>query len=62
MFGVSGEDVLLEFVEKFANMKEKEQSANAIWSDFSQRFFTLLHSTRPFIFRDHQEVADHVRN
>ncbi|XP_071700708.1 protein ADP-ribosyltransferase PARP3 [Rutidosis leptorrhynchoides] len=53
------EDVLLEFVEKFATMKVHEQSANAIWSDFSQRWFTLLHSTRPFIFRDHQDVADH---
>ncbi|GJY09799.1 probable sucrose-phosphate synthase 1 [Tanacetum coccineum] len=26
----------------------------------SQRLFTLLHSTRAFIFGDHREVADHV--
>ncbi|PWA56584.1 poly [Artemisia annua] len=56
------EEVLLEFVEKFATMEEEdeEQAARAIWSDFSQRWFTLLHSTRPFIFGDHQEVADHA--
>ncbi|GKB99999.1 putative poly [ADP-ribose] polymerase 3, partial [Tanacetum coccineum] len=56
------EEVLLEFVEKFETMKDQdeEQPARAIWSDFSQRWFTLLHSTRPFIFSDHQEVADHA--
>nr|XP_043613995.1 protein ADP-ribosyltransferase PARP3 [Erigeron canadensis] len=53
------EEVLLEFVEKLKSTKEKEQRARAIWSDFSQRWFTLLHSSRPFIFRDYQDLADH---
>ncbi|XVF69157.1 hypothetical protein PTKIN_Ptkin11bG0058400 [Pterospermum kingtungense] len=51
--------VLLEFVEKVKSMKESGPKAEAIWSDFSQRWFTLMHSRRPFIFRDYQELADH---
>lgn len=57
----SGEEVLLNFIETVKSIKEMEINAKATWSDFSQRWFTLLHSTRPFIFRDHQEIADHVR-
>ncbi|XWS52871.1 hypothetical protein CRYUN_Cryun11dG0109600 [Craigia yunnanensis] len=53
------EEVLQEFVEKVKSMKESGPKAEAVWSDFSQRWFTLMHSTRPFIFRDYQELADH---
>ncbi|GMI92254.1 Poly(ADP-Ribose) Polymerase 3 [Hibiscus trionum] len=53
------EEVLLEFVEKVKSMKESGPKAEAVWSDFSQRWFTLMHSVRPFIFRDYQELADH---
>ncbi|KAK8550792.1 hypothetical protein V6N12_039480 [Hibiscus sabdariffa] len=53
------EEVLLEFVEKLKSMKESGPKAEAVWSDFSQRWFTLMHSVRPFIFRDYQELADH---
>lgn len=42
-------------------MKDGGPKAEAVWSDFSQRWFTLMHSTRPFNFRDYQEIADHVR-
>ncbi|KAL4334008.1 hypothetical protein GQ457_07G035610 [Hibiscus cannabinus] len=38
---------------------ESGPKAEAVWSDFSQRWFTLMHSVRPFIFRDYQELADH---
>ncbi|XP_030522670.2 protein ADP-ribosyltransferase PARP3 [Rhodamnia argentea] len=54
------EEVLLEFVEKVKSMKERGQKAEAVWSDYSQRWFTLMHSTRPCIFRDYQEIADHA--
>ncbi|KAF8029409.1 hypothetical protein BT93_E1959 [Corymbia citriodora subsp. variegata] len=54
------EEMLLEFVEKVKSIKETGQKAEAVWSDYSQRWFTLMHSTRPFIFRDHQEIADHA--
>ncbi|KAL6202509.1 hypothetical protein ACLB2K_026217 [Fragaria x ananassa] len=54
------EDVLQEFVEKLKSVKESGPKSEAIWSDFSQRWFTLLHSTRPFIFRNFQELADHA--
>ncbi|XWS71478.1 hypothetical protein CRYUN_Cryun03dG0141300 [Craigia yunnanensis] len=53
------EEVLQEFVEKVKSMKESGPKAKAVWSDFSQRWFTLMHSTRPFIFRDYQELVDH---
>ncbi|CBI28338.3 unnamed protein product, partial [Vitis vinifera] len=54
------EEVLLNFIETVKSIKEMDIKAKATWSDFSQRWFTLLHSTRPFIFRDHQEIADHA--
>ncbi|PWA71458.1 PB1 domain, AUX/IAA protein [Artemisia annua] len=41
--------------------KDAEQAAKAIRSEFSHRWFILLHSTRPFIFGDHKEVADHAK-
>ncbi|KAE8734834.1 Poly polymerase 3 [Hibiscus syriacus] len=53
------EEVLLEFVEKVKSMKESGPKAEAVWLDFSQRWFTLMHSVRLFIFRDYQELADH---
>lgn len=58
---LSGEDVLLEFIDKMKSLKETGPKAEAVWTDFSQRWFTLMHSTRPFNFRDYQEIADHVR-
>ncbi|KAJ1440675.1 WGR domain [Sesbania bispinosa] len=54
------EEVLLEFIEKVKSLKETGPKAEAVWSDFSQRWFTLMHSTRPFIFRDYQEIAEHA--
>ncbi|XP_031400623.1 protein ADP-ribosyltransferase PARP3 isoform X2 [Punica granatum] len=54
------EELLEEFIEKVKSAKETGQKAEAIWSDYSQRWFTLMHSTRPFIFRDYQEIADHA--
>ncbi|WVZ02428.1 hypothetical protein V8G54_023234 [Vigna mungo] len=54
------EDVLLEFIGKVKSLKETGPKAEAVWTDFSQRWFTLMHSTRPFNFRDYQEIADHA--
>ncbi|KAL5579914.1 hypothetical protein UlMin_012356 [Ulmus minor] len=54
------EEVLLQFVETLKSMKESGRKAEAVWSDFSQRWFTLMPSTRPFIFRNYQELADHA--
>ncbi|GMG98453.1 hypothetical protein Nepgr_000293 [Nepenthes gracilis] len=39
--------------------KDKGPKEEALWSDLSQRWFTLVPSTRPFIFKDFQELADH---
>ncbi|XP_062171215.1 protein ADP-ribosyltransferase PARP3 [Alnus glutinosa] len=54
------EEIVLEFIERVRSMKETGQKAEAVWSDYSQRWFTLMHSTRPFIFREFQEIADHA--
>lgn len=56
------EEILLEFIEQLKSMKVEGPKAMAVWSDFSQRWFTQMHSTRPFIFKDYNDLADHVRN
>lgn len=58
-YGVAGEDILLGFA---ANLKQTEAGPkrDALWCDFSQRMFTLLPSTRPYVFRDFSDAADHV--
>ncbi|KDP37595.1 hypothetical protein JCGZ_07941 [Jatropha curcas] len=54
------EEVLLQFVAAVKSMKGTEQKAEAVWSDYSQRWFNLMHSTRPLILRDYDELADNV--
>ncbi|KAL5763768.1 hypothetical protein ACOSQ2_016362 [Xanthoceras sorbifolium] len=54
------EEVLLQFIEAVKSVKETGQKAEAVWTDYSNRWFTLMHSTRPFVFRDYQELADHA--
>ncbi|KAK6119900.1 hypothetical protein DH2020_046347 [Rehmannia glutinosa] len=50
---------LLEFTEKLKATKETGEKEGALWSDFSQRIFTLMPSTRPYVFRDFSDIADH---
>ncbi|XP_038900669.1 protein ADP-ribosyltransferase PARP3 isoform X3 [Benincasa hispida] len=54
------EEVLLEFIEKVKSMKETGFKSEAVWTDYSNRWFTLMHSTRPLIFKDYQEIAEHA--
>ncbi|KAL8151174.1 hypothetical protein V2J09_020982 [Rumex salicifolius] len=54
------EETLHQFVDALKTKQESGEEAEALWSEFSQRWFTLMHSTRPFIFRDFQELADHA--
>ncbi|XP_074289208.1 protein ADP-ribosyltransferase PARP3 [Silene latifolia] len=54
------EEVLLEFIETLKSQKEGGPKAEALWSDFSSKWFTLMHSTRPFIIKGFQELADHA--
>ncbi|KAG5515769.1 hypothetical protein RHGRI_036725 [Rhododendron griersonianum] len=54
------EVVLLQFIETVRTMKEMGRKATAVWSDFSMKWFTLLQSTRPFIFRDYEDLAEHA--
>ncbi|CAA6660681.1 unnamed protein product [Spirodela intermedia] len=37
-----------------------EDEAKMVWLDFSNKWFTLMHSTRPFTIRNYQELADYV--
>ncbi|CAI9105611.1 OLC1v1004573C1 [Oldenlandia corymbosa var. corymbosa] len=52
------EETLLEFVQKLKSSPSGPK-ADALWSDFSSRWFTLLPSTRPFRFRDLSDLAEH---
>ncbi|KAF3787313.1 putative poly ADP-ribose polymerase 3 [Nymphaea thermarum] len=52
------EEALREFLEKL-NAAESSQRKQALWSEFSNKWFTLMHSSRPFIIRDLHELADH---
>ncbi|KAG7950563.1 hypothetical protein I3843_13G120700 [Carya illinoinensis] len=54
------EEVLQEFIDKVKSLKETGHKAEAVWSDYSQRWFNLMQSTRPFILRNFQEIADHA--
>ncbi|KAL1361409.1 hypothetical protein HN51_009800 [Arachis hypogaea] len=54
------EEALLEFIERVKSSKESGPKAEAVWTDFSQRWFTMMPSTRPFLFRDYQEIAEHA--
>ncbi|KAK6926601.1 Poly(ADP-ribose) polymerase, catalytic domain, partial [Dillenia turbinata] len=54
------EEVLLEHIEKLRSMKETDEKADVVWYDFSQRWFTLMPSTGPFILGDYQDLADHA--
>ncbi|KAK9726991.1 hypothetical protein RND81_05G250700 [Saponaria officinalis] len=54
------EDVLLQFIETVKSQKEGGPKTEALWSDFSSKWFTLMHSTLPFIIKDFQELADHA--
>ncbi|CAN4107254.1 unnamed protein product [Withania somnifera] len=53
------EETLQQFVEKLKSSTEMGNQADALWSDFTQRWFTLMPTIRPFPFRDYEELADH---
>lgn len=59
---VIGEELLLQFIECLTTDPGSDDKGNMIRLDFSNRWFTLMHSTRPFTIRDFQELADHVRD
>ena len=57
---VAGEEVLVKFIEGLRTAPDSDDEANMMRLDFSNKWFTLMHSTRPFTIRDFQELADHV--
>ncbi|OIT08015.1 PREDICTED: poly [ADP-ribose] polymerase 3 [Nicotiana attenuata] len=54
------EETLLHFADKLKSSKETGNQEEAIWADFSQRWFTLMPTTRPLSFKDFGELADHA--
>ncbi|WOL15509.1 hypothetical protein Cni_G24290 [Canna indica] len=52
------EEQLVNFLVELE--KESGEKANLLWLDFSNKWFTLMHSTRPFVIRNFRELADHV--
>lgn len=55
----SGENIFLDFVAK-CKVQGEGSSSERDWADFSQKWFTLLPSTRPFMLQDFGDLADHV--
>ncbi|KAH7680639.1 poly [ADP-ribose] polymerase protein [Dioscorea alata] len=54
------EEVLLEFIEALKSHGEQDQKTNVKLVGLSSKWFTLMHSTRPFTIRNFEEFADHV--
>lgn len=54
------EEELLNFFEKVGAKFEDKELEDAVWLDFSNKWFTLMHSTRPFKIRGPNELANHV--
>ncbi|URE26762.1 PADR1 (NUC008) domain [Musa troglodytarum] len=54
------EEELLKFREDLKRAPDSGDKANVLWLDFSNKWFTLVHSFRPFIMKNLQELADHV--
>ncbi|RAL38229.1 hypothetical protein DM860_018069 [Cuscuta australis] len=54
------EDTLLHYVERLKAAKGSEHERDAVWAEFSNKWFTLMPSTRPFRLRDLEDIADHV--
>lgn len=52
------EEVLFEFAEQLSKKAESDEKREAQCLDFSNKWFTLLHSTRPFLIHDVQQLAD----
>ncbi|KAJ3675096.1 hypothetical protein LUZ60_004138 [Juncus effusus] len=54
------EEELVKFREKLESVPELEMEKNAIWTEFSNKWFTLMPSSMPFIINSHEELADYV--
>ncbi|XP_042429440.1 protein ADP-ribosyltransferase PARP3-like [Zingiber officinale] len=54
------EEELLKFREEIEKASTSEFEARLLWDDFSSKWFTLMHSTRPFGLRSYRDLADHV--
>ncbi|RWV99596.1 hypothetical protein BHE74_00022980 [Ensete ventricosum] len=56
----SGEEELLKFREDLKKAPDSSDEGDALWLDFANKWFTLMHSVRPFILKNFHELADHV--
>ncbi|CAL9169593.1 unnamed protein product [Musa hybrid cultivar] len=54
------EEELLNFREDIKKAPDSSDKANVLWLDFTNKWFTLMHSVRPFIMKNFQELAVHV--
>ena len=54
------EEILLDFIEASKKTPELEDAARMRWLDFSNKWFSLMPSTRPFTVRNFHELADYV--
>lgn len=56
---LAGEQALLEFIETIKS-DIVTLKAKLLWLDFTKKWFTLLHATRPLLFHDYQVLANNV--
>ncbi|KAK1310120.1 putative poly [ADP-ribose] polymerase 3 [Acorus calamus] len=54
------EEFLQQFADDILSSPVSDEKAKIKWLDFSNKWFTLLPSTRPFTIADFQELADHA--
>lgn len=57
----AGEEVLLEWIRDSEPASESSPAADAFWIEISNKWFTLFPTTRPYIMRGFEQIADNVR-
>lgn len=55
-----GEQLLVNFREEMKTAPQSASVANVLWTDFSNKWFTMMPSTVPFAIRSYKEFADFV--
>ncbi|KAF6996750.1 hypothetical protein CFC21_013059 [Triticum aestivum] len=55
-----GEEVLLEWIRDAEAAPESGPAADALWIEISNKWFTLFPTTRPYIMRGFEQIADNV--
>ncbi|KAF0934218.1 hypothetical protein E2562_023590 [Oryza meyeriana var. granulata] len=55
-----GEEMLLQWKQDAESAPESEAAADAFWMEISNKWFTLFPTTRPYIMKGYEQIADNV--